>query len=462
MRVTSYGAAGEVTGSCHLLEAGGKRLLVDCGLFQGGDHSYARSAEPFHFDVKSIDAVVITHSHLDHIGRVPLLVKEGYKGPILATTETREIGRLILMDAAHVMYEEYGARRRKAERQGNQVEPPPYAVEDVLVAMDQFEAPAGYDSPLSLAKGLSVTFRNAGHILGSAFLEFEEKRNGNRRRITFSGDIGYRGREVMPDPVDPHPCDLVLSEATYGDRPHRSVEESRQEFEQVVKEAIGRGGNVLIPSFALERSQDVLYYLHLMWDAGELSQGRIFLDSPLAVSITRAYERHLKALNPRLLAKLHAGENPFEFPGVEFTVSTEDSKSILRWPSGNIIIAGSGMANGGRILHHLRHNLWRKECSVVFVGYQAIGTPGRAIVDGARSIHIFGEEVAVRARVYTINGFSAHADQRGLVDWLRGTEKADVRLVHGEQKSLEALAAVIRTELKRKVSIAALAEGYEA
>jgi len=461
MRVTAYGAAGEVTGSCHLLEAGGKRLLVDCGQFQGGDDSHARNAEPFDFDVKSIDAVIITHSHLDHIGRVPLLVKEGYEGPILTTAETREIGRLILMDAAHVMYEEYGARRRKAERQGHRVEPPPYAVEDVLVAMDQFEAPVGYDSPLSLGNGVSVTFRNAGHILGSAFLEFEEKRNGKRKRITFSGDIGYRGREVMPDPVGPHPCDLVVSEATYGDRPHRPVEESRQEFGQAVKDAIGRGGNVLIPSFALERSQDVLYYLHLMWDAGELPQCRIFLDSPLAVSITKAYERHLKALNPRLLAKLEAGEDPFEFPGVEFTVSTEDSKAIQRWPSGSIIIAGSGMANGGRILHHLRHNLWREDCSVVFVGYQAIGTPGRAIVDGARSIHIFGEEVAVRARVYTINGLSAHADQRGLVDWLRGTGKADVLLVHGEQKSLEGLAAATRTELERKVSIAAFAESYE-
>jgi metallo-beta-lactamase family protein len=265
----------------------------------------------------------------------------------------------------------------------------------------------------------------------------------------------------MPDPVDPHPCDFVLSEATYGDRPHRPVEESRQEFEQAVKETIGRGGNVLIPSFALERSQDVLYYLHLMWDAGELPRCRIFLDSPLAVSITKAYERHLKALNPRLLAKLHAGENPFEFAGVEFTVSTEDSKSIQRWPSGSIIIAGSGMANGGRILHHLRHNLWRKDCSVVFVGYQAIGTPGRAIVDGARSIRIFGEEVAVHARIYTINGLSAHADQRGLVDWLRGTGKAAVRLVHGEQKSLEALAAAVRTELARKVSIAGFGEGQD-
>jgi metallo-beta-lactamase family protein len=265
----------------------------------------------------------------------------------------------------------------------------------------------------------------------------------------------------MPDPVDPHPCDLVVSEATYGDRPHRTVEESRREFEQAVKEAIGRGGNVLIPSFALERSQDVLYYLHLMWDAGELSRCRIFLDSPLAVSITKTYERHLRALNPRLLSKLHAGENPFEFPGVEFTVSTEDSKAIQRWPSGSIIVAGSGMANGGRILHHLRHNLWRKECSVIFVGYQAIGTPGRAIVDGARSIRIFGEEIAVRARVYTINGLSAHADQRGLVDWLRGTKKADVLLVHGEPKSLEGLAAVIRTELARKVTIAAFAKSHE-
>jgi metallo-beta-lactamase family protein len=280
-------------------------------------------------------------------------------------------------------------------------------------------------------------------------------------RVTFSGDIGYRGREVMPDPVDPHPCDLVVSEATYGDRPHRSVEESRREFEQAVKEAIARGGNVLIPSFALERSQDVLYYLHLMWDAGELSRCRIFLDSPLAVSITKTYERHLKALNPRLLTKLHAGENPFEFPGVEFTVSTEDSKAIQRWPSGSIIIAGSGMANGGRILHHLRHNLWRRECSVIFVGYQAIGTPGRAIVDGARSIRVFGEEIAVRARVYTINGLSAHADQRGLVDWLRGTKKADVLLVHGEQKSLKQLAAVIHTELARTVSVAVTGNSYE-
>jgi metallo-beta-lactamase family protein len=461
MRVTAYGAAGEVTGSCHLLEAGGKRVLVDCGQFQGGEHSYARSAEPFHFDPRSIDAVLITHSHLDHIGRVPLLVKEGYQGPILATAETREIGRLILMDAAHVMYEEYSARRRKAQRQGNKVEPPPYDVEDVLVAMDQFETPVGYDSPLSLGNGLSVTFRNAGHILGSAFLEFEEKRNGQRQRVTFSGDIGYRGREVMPDPADPHPCDLVVSEATYGDRPHRSVEESRREFEQAVKEAIARGGNVLIPSFALERSQDVLYYLHVMWDAGELSGCRIFLDSPLAVSITKTYERHLKALNPRLLTKLHAGEDPFEFPGVEFTVSTEDSKAIQRWPSGSIIVAGSGMANGGRILHHLRHNLWRKECSVIFVGYQAIGTPGRAIVDGARSIRIFGEEIAVRARVYTINGLSAHADQRGLVDWLRGTKKADVLLVHGEQKSLKQLAAVIHTELARTVSVAVTGNSYE-
>jgi metallo-beta-lactamase family protein len=462
MRVTAYGAAGEVTGSCHLLEAGGKRVLVDCGQFQGGDNPDARSAEPFRFDAKSIDALILTHGHLDHIGRVPLLVKEGYEGPILATAETREIGRLILMDSAHVMYEEYGARRRKAERHGNQVEPPPYNLQDVLVAMDQFEAPVGYDSPLPLSSSLSVTLRNAGHILGSAFLEFEEKRNGERKRITFSGDVGYRGREVMPDPVEPHPCDFVLSEATYGDRLHRSVEESRQEFEQAVKDAIVRGGNVLIPSFALERSQDVLYYLHQMWDAGELSRCRIFLDSPLAASITKAYERHLKALNPQLLGKLQAGENPFEFPGVDFTVSTEDSKAIQRWPSGSIIIAGSGMANGGRILHHLRHNLWRKECSVVFVGYQAIGTPGRAIVDGARSIHIFGEEVAVRARVYTINGLSAHADQQGLVDWLRGTEKADVLLVHGEPKSLEGLAAAVRAQLGRKVSIAAFAKSYEA
>ena len=462
MRVTPYGAAGEVTGSCHLLEGGGKRVLVDCGQFQGGDNSYFRSAEPFPFDPRSLDAVVLTHSHLDHIGRLPLLVKEGFDGPVFATGETREIGRLILMDAAHVMYEEYGWRKRKAARQGQEVPQPPYAVEDALLAVDRFAPPVAYDSPVSLGDGLSLTPRNAGHILGSAFLEFEERRNGSGKRLTFSGDLGYRGRAVMPDPSACHPCDAIVSEATYGDRPHRPVEESRQELAGAIKDALKRGGNVVIPSFALERSQDVLYCLHQMWDAGELpATCRIFLDSPLAISITGAYERHLRNLNPRLIASLDKGEDPFEFPGVEFTPSTEDSRAINRRPSGSIIIAGSGMANGGRIIHHLRHNLWREDCSVVFVGYQAIGTPGRAIVDGARSIRMFGEEIAVRARIYTINGLSAHADQRGIIDWLRDSGDADVLLVHGEPKGLEAMAGAVRSELGRKVTIAELRTPYD-
>jgi len=455
MRVTAYGAAREVTGSCHLLEAGGKRILVDCGQFQGNDHAYARSNEPFPFDPRSIDAVVLTHGHLDHIGRLPLLVKSGFDGPIYATGETREIGRLILMDAAHVMYEEYGWRKRKAARRGEEVPPPPFAVEDALLAVDQFAAPIAYESPASLGDGLSLTLRNAGHVLGSAFVEFQERRNGNGKSIIFSGDLGYRGREVMPDPAACPPCDVVVSEATYGDRPHRPVEESRQEFAGAIKDALSRGGNVVIPSFALERSQDVLYYLHQMWDAGEVpSSCRIFLDSPLAISITEAYERHLRDLNPRLIASLDKGEDPFEFPGVEFTPSVEDSRAINSWPSGSIIVAGSGMANGGRVLHHLRHNLWRDDCSIIFVGYQAIGTPGRAIVDGAKSIKIMGEEIAVRARVYTINGLSAHADQRGIIEWLRGSGDADVLLVHGEPKSLDTLAAAIRDELGRTVTIA--------
>ena len=462
MRVTPYGAAGEVTGSCHLLEAGGKRVLVDCGQFQGGDHSYARSNEPFSFDPRSIDAVVLTHSHLDHIGRLPLLVKEGFDGPIYATGETREIGRLILMDAAHVMFEEYGSRKRRAARRGEEVPAPPYAVEDALLAVDRFAPPVAYDSPSSLGDGLSLTLRNAGHVLGSAFAEFEERRNGSGKRVTFSGDLGYRGREVMPDPEICRPCDAVACEATYGDRPHRPVEESRQEFAGAIKDALGRGGNVVIPSFALERAQDVLYYLHQMWDAGELpSNCHVFLDSPLAISITEAYERHLRDLNPHLIAALDKGEDPFEFPGVEYTPSVEDSRAINSQASGSIIVAGSGMANGGRVLHHLRHNLWREDSSVIFVGYQAIGTPGRAIVDGARSIRIFGEEIAVKAHVYTIGGLSAHADQRGIIDWLRGSGNADVLLIHGEPKSLEAMAGAIRGELGRKVTIAEPRTPYE-
>ncbi len=459
MRVTAYGAAGEVTGSCHLLEIGGKRVLVDCGLFQGDDEAYERSTEPFPFDAGGLDAVILTHGHLDHIGRLPLLVRSGFRGSVLATAATREIGRLILMDAAHVMHEEYVTKRRKAERQGREVALPPYDVQDVMLAIDLFAAPVRYDSPLSLGNGTSVTFRNAGHILGSAFLEFEE--DGSRKRVTFSGDLGYRGREVMPDPADPNPCDLVVCEATYGDRPHRPVVDSREEFAQAIKEALERGGNAVIPSFALERSQDVLYYLRLMWDAGELPPCRIFLDSPLAISITNVYERYADELDPLLLARLESGEDPFEFPGVEFTRGTEESRAINRWPSGSIIIAGSGMANGGRVIHHLRHNLWREDCSVIFVGYQALGTLGRVIVDGASAVRIFGEEVAVRARVYTINGLSAHADRDGLVDWLRGTGDAEVLLVHGEPKGMEALASAVRSDLGRKVTIAAAGQGYE-
>jgi metallo-beta-lactamase family protein len=462
MRLTSYGAAREVTGSCHLVEASGKRILIDCGQFQGGEHSYARSLEPFPFDPKRIDAVVLTHGHLDHIGRLPLLVEADFKGPIYATEETREIGRLILMDAAHVMYEEYGWRKRKAARRGEEVPPPPFAVEDALLAIDQFAPPVNYDSPVSIGDGVTLTLRNAGHVLGSAFVEFEERRNGSSGRVIFSGDLGYRGRAVMPDPAACPDCDAVVTEATYGDRPHRPPEESRQEFSDAVKDALKRGGNVVIPSFALERAQDVLFYLHQMWDAGELPQNcRIFLDSPLAISITEAYERHLRNLNPELLASLSKGEDPFAFPPVEFTPSVEDSRAINTWPSGSIVIAGSGMANGGRILHHLRHNLWREDSSVIFVGYQAIGTPGRAIVDGAKKVRIMGEEIAVRARIYTINGLSAHADKNGIIDWLRGSGKADVFLVHGEPKSLETMAAAVRDELGRKTTIVDPATPYE-
>jgi len=462
MRITSHGAAGEVTGSCHLLEVGRKRILVDCGLFQGNEGDYTRNAAPFAFDPRSIDAVVVTHCHLDHIGRLPLLAKAGYVGPIYATQEAREIGRLILMDAAHVMLEEYLGRKRKAARQGREVEPPPYGVDDVMMTVDLFQRPVTYGSPVSLGDGVSFTLRNAGHILGSAFVEIEEKRGGGRTIATMSGDLGYRGRAVMPDPVAPSECDFIAVESTYGDRPHRPVAESRDEFANAVKEALASGGNVIIPSFALERSQDVLYYLHEMWEAGDLpSDVRIYLDSPLAIGITRAYERHLKALNPKLVAGLDRGEEPFEFPGVQFTSTAEESRAINRFESGSIIIAGSGMVNGGRVLHHLRHNLWRPNCSVIFVGYQARGTLGRLIVDGANMVRIFGEEIAVRASVHTINGLSAHADRQGIVDWLRGSGKAHVHLIHGEPNALETLAAAVRSELGREVTIAEPLVPYE-
>ncbi len=449
MHLVAFGAAQEVTGSCHMLEVNGLRILVDCGQFQGGHEQEERNYPPFPFDPREVDGMLLTHGHLDHCGRLPLLVREGFRGRIITTPATRDVARLILLDAAKVAYEEYVTRKRKARRRGEPVREPLFDEDDVLTAMDQVDGVARYDEPIALGRGVSVTFRNAGHVLGSAFLEVDVQSKRGARRVIFSGDLGNHARHVVPEIIPPHRADWVVLESTYGDRRHRNFPDSIAELAEAINETFARGGNVVIPSFALERAQDVLFYLRELREQKRIPDGPVFLDSPLAIRLTNVYRRHREFLHPYVRDLLDRGRDPFHFYGVQFTPTVEESKAINDIESGAIIIAGSGMCTGGRVTHHLRHNLWREESSVVFVGYQARGTLGRAIVDGAKRVRIYGEEVVVRARIYTINGFSAHADQAELLDWADAAKPDHVLLVHGENHALTALQAALRKRGRR-------------
>ncbi len=449
MRIIPYGAAGEVTGSCHLLESQGFRILVDCGLFQGSRELEARNYARFPFNPNDIDVVVLTHGHLDHCGRLPSLVKLGYRGGIITTAATRDVTRLILLDAAKVQYEEYMTRRRKARRRGERVPQPLFDEDDVLVTMDRVDGRARNGDRIQLNSRITLTFHTAGHVLGSSFLEFTIREGKRIQKVIFSGDLGNRSRHVVPDPEQPKPSDWVVMESTYGDRRHRSFQASIDELAEAINDTFARGGNVIIPSFALERAQDILFYLRDLRKKKRIPPGPVFLDSPLAIRLTNVYRRHPEALDPMLRRMLDAGEDPFHFPGLQFTPTAEESKAINAIPGGAIIIAGSGMCTGGRVLHHLRHNLWREESSVILVGFQSRGTLGRALVDAAPKVRIYGEDIAVRARIYTINGFSAHADQRELLDWVEDTGDARVLLVHGEGKALTTLREKLRDQGRR-------------
>lgn len=450
MRITSHGAAEAVTGSCHLLEAGNERLLIDCGLFQGGAALEARNHQPLPFDPAALSHVLLTHAHLDHCGRLPLLVKQGFTGPILATAATVEIAKFILLDAAHVMHEDFVSQRRRGRRRGELTPYPLYDEHDVLETISRLNPIPGFNQPVTCGPGVQATFRNAGHILGSAFLELEVKNGAATERVTFSGDLGNPGRQVMPDYDLPHPCDLVYCESTYGDRLHRDSAASQAEFAHVIRHSLERGGNVIIPSFALERSQDVLFELKEMHQQRKLPQGtRVFLNSPLAINITRIYKRFSSNLGPDLQRLLNAGDDPFSFSGVEYVKTEQESRQLNELEGRSIFIAGSGMCNGGRVVHHLKHNLWRPEASVVLVGYQAKDTLGRLLVERHPTVRIHGEDIAVQAQVNTINGFSAHADQAALMRWLEGTQRAQVRLIHGESNGLNGLQSSLQAHGRR-------------
>lgn len=434
MKLSFHGAAQGVTGSCHLLQAGGLRILIDCGMFQGARHADEENAGDFGFEPSEIDFLLLTHAHLDHCGRIPLLVKRGFAGTIITTAATRELSKLIMMDSAHIQEEDTARASRHKRRGGKDDIRPLYDQIDVLFALDFFGRNVSYDEDVALNDAVKIRFINAGHILGSASVVVEATENEATRRIVFSGDLGSPGHAILSNSTPPPECDYVVMETTYGGRMHKDREASNAELNEVIANTIARGGNVVIPTFAMERTQELLFHLKNAIDSKDLPGSlAIFLDSPMAISATEIFKRHANGFSPEVRDAMLSGKNPFHPRGLRFTRQVEESKAINRIRGGAVIMAGSGMCTGGRVRHHLKHNIWRPDCSIVFVGFAAEGTLARQIVDGAKHIKISGEEIQVKADIHTINGFSAHADQRELLYWVSHTGRPKtVFLVHGD------------------------------
>ena len=443
MKLSFYGADRSVTGSCHMVECAGKRILIDCGLHQGSRELDEENSHPFGFDAASIDYVLLTHAHLDHCGRLPLLAKRGFRGEIITTAASRELARLVMLDAAHLQEEDARYRARIAARRSStgQLIAPLYSIPDALNSFDHFGRTAVYDEPIELAAGVRVTFINAGHILGSASIYLQLTEGSQQSTALFSGDLGNFGGPLLCDPAKPPAVANVVMETTYGDRLHKPLGPSIEEFYDAVTDTFKRGGNVVVPTFALERAQELLYFISQGIGQDRLTKStQVFVDSPMAISATEVMQRHLEGLQPEIAKLIREGHDPFHFPGLYFTRESAESVALNKINTGAIIMAGSGMCTGGRVRHHLKHNLWRPESSIVFVGYAASGTLARRIIDGAKEVNIFGEQIPVRARIYTINGFSAHADQAELLAWHKQTVAKRTFLVHGEEETMRSFA----------------------
>jgi metallo-beta-lactamase family protein len=449
MRVTFHGAAGEVTGSMHLVEAAGRRILLDCGMIQGRREAELRNFDPFPFDPATLDAVVLSHAHIDHIGRLPRLAWQGFKGPVFIQQAGADLLPVMLLDAASLA-ESDAARENRRRRQGEPEAMPLFTRRDVQQLLPQLR-PLRYHARTAILPGVEIAFQDAGHILGSSIVELW----ADGRKLVFSGDLGPTGTPILRDPAEIRDADLVLMESTYGDRNHRDRLDTVHEFGDILDQAWQAGGKVLIPAFAVGRSQELLYWFAKYWDDWGMSRWRIFLDSPMAAKVVDVYERHDALFDDDARKVWQSHPSPFRLPNLHITESVEASMAINRLRDGAIVIAGSGMANGGRILHHFRHNIDRRNTHIVFVGFQAEGTLGRRVVDGAKWVRIHGEDHRVNAAVHTVGGLSAHTDQRGLMAWYGAFEgRPPLVLVHGEDKAREALAGEIGQRFGTEVQLA--------
>jgi len=441
IKLNFFGAAKNVTGSCYFVEANGVRLLVDCGLYQERDLK-PRNWADFPVPPNTIDAVLLTHAHLDHCGRLPKLVKEGFKGKIFATSATADIASIIMLDSAHIQEEDIKHKKRRHERSGKKSPfpyEPLYTKEDAEKAKSLF-VKAAYDTKIEVGSGITAEFREAGHVFGSSMIRLAVEQDGETRTILFSGDVGRWDLPIMRDPSQFEQADYVLIESTYGDRTHGEVASIPGELERIINETHKAGGNVIIPSFSLERTQELLYHLNNLLNEDRIPKLPAFVDSPMAIKITEVFKKHPELFDDETMALLNAGDHPCDFPGLVMSRTVDQSKAIADTPGTAIIIAGSGMCTGGRVKHHLKVNVYRPESTILFVGYQAFGTLGRHILEKPETIRIFGEEHELKARIERISGFSAHADKNELHSWISSlkTPPRKVFITHGEEKAAEA------------------------
>lgn len=444
MKITFYGAAGGVTGSACYCESSSARIMIDCGMFQGGrrDESRNKTAPPVNY--KTLDAIVLTHAHLDHCGRLPHAVREGYRGPIFGTPATLDLAALVLRDSLKVQTSDLDKLNRMLSRNGKSKIKPPFDEADVEGAIFQMK-PLTYHRPFPVAKGMEITVGEAGHILGSGTLKLTVEEGKRRKSVIFSGDLGARGMPIVRDPEPFRQADMVIMESTYGDRDHKPLQETINEAIGIIREALHSKGKILVPSFAIGRTQDIIYYIEQAFRQGGLPRFPIYIDSPMAIEASRIYMSHPELFDNEMKEFMSSGEPERDKGFIHPTQTAEESKHLNEVQGPCMIIAGSGMCNAGRIKHHLRHNLWKSETSVLIVGYQAEGTLGRKLVDGNQSVNIFGERILVRAKIHKLGGFSAHAGQTDLLKWFNvlAPDRPRVVLTHGEEKARLPLAEII-------------------
>ena len=471
MKVTFLGAAKTVTGSNYLVEGAGKKFLVDCGMYQGGDRDEMQNHEPFAYDVNEIDFMLLTHAHIDHSGRIPKLYKEGYRNPVITTKATRDLCSIMLPDSGHIQEQEIEWRNRKRKREGKEPLPPLYTAQDGIDTMEIFK-PVNYDEIIEIDPNIYVRFNDAGHMLGSAIIEIWVKEDGKETKAVFTGDLGNNDIPLLSSPTMIETADYLVMESTYGGRLHMRNDDKANLFLNIVSETLDKGGTVVIPSFAVGRTQEILYELNNLKDTQEgedfkkkyatLMKAPVYVDSPLAISATEIFKENANLFDEETQAVIESGDNPLEFPGLQFTRTADESKALNEKNESSIIISASGMCEVGRIKHHLKHHLWDPNSTILFVGYQAPGTLGRRIVDGEKRVKIFGEEIAVNARIEYIEGYSGHADQEWLMNFVYSfiTKPKHIFLVHGEPTGQEILKSKIVDEIGLPVTIPEYGQTY--